>query len=41
MRTFLNRKLGYGTVGGLLGWLTAIVVFVGALIWLTSTLPAD
>jgi hypothetical protein len=28
LRALLRRRLGYGTVGGLLVWLTAIAVFV-------------
>jgi hypothetical protein len=38
---FLQRKLGYGTVGGLVVWLTVIAVFVASLIFLSSQLPTD
>jgi hypothetical protein len=40
-RALLKRRLGYGTVGGLIAWLAVIAIFVGFLIFLTSQLPTD
>lgn len=34
LRTLLRRPLGYGTVGGLLAWLTVIAVFVAFAIFM-------
>jgi len=37
----LRKRLGYGTVGGLVAWLSTIAVVVGLLILLTTAPPTD
>ena len=40
-RNLLKRRLGYGTVGGLVAWLTAIAVFVSIAIFLAWDVTPD
>jgi hypothetical protein len=35
-RNLLKQRMGYGTVGGLVAWLTAIAVFVAFVIFVAT-----